>query len=306
MNAHASVASAPSSSVVSVLADVVRLSKPRVTALVIVTGLGGMWLASRIGGATLDWVTAVAALAGVLLIVAAANALNMYLERDVDALMTRTRDRPLPAGRMAPGVAKWIGIAWALMSLPLLATTVNPLTAVLAAVAFALYVGVYTPLKRVSPIALIIGAVPGAAPPLLGWTAATGEIGAPGLALFAVLFFWQLPHFLAIATFRRQEYERAGLKVTPTVRGERATRVQVVLYTLALVASSLALVPLGVDGPVYVINAIVLGALFIWVGARGLASAALVPDAGVAWARSLFKMSLLYLPLLIAAMMVSA
>ena len=149
MNAHASVASAPSSSVVSVLADVVRLSKPRVTALVIVTGLGGMWLASRIGGATLDWVTAVAALAGVLLIVAAANALNMYLERDVDALMTRTRDRPLPAGRMAPGVAKWIGIAWALMSLPLLATTVNPLTAVLAAVPFPLYVRVKTPHNQV-------------------------------------------------------------------------------------------------------------------------------------------------------------
>jgi protoheme IX farnesyltransferase len=305
MNARATAALAEPTSSSTTLADVVQLGKPRVTVLVIVTGLGGMWLASRTTGANVDWRTALAALLGLSLIVSAANALNMYLERDVDALMERTRDRPLPAGRMAPATALWIGIAAALVALPLLALTVNVLTALLSLVAFVLYVGVYTPLKQVSPIALAVGAVPGAAPPLLGWTAATGEIGAAGLALFAVLFFWQLPHFLAIATFRRDDYARAGIKVLPVVRGHRVTRVRAVIYSVALMLSSLALVPLGVHGPVYLINAVVLGGLFVWFSVRGLSAEALLPAGGIRWARSLFAVSLLYLPMLIAAMMVS-
>ena len=280
------------------LADVVRLAKPRVTVLVIVTGLGGMWLARELTGAVIGWQTAIAALVGLSLIVGAANALNMYLERDVDGLMARTADRPLPSGRMAPATALWVGGAMALVSLPLLAWTVNMLTAALSLVAFVMYVGLYTPLKRVTPIALLVGAIPGAAPPLLGWTAATGEIGAAGLALFAMLFFWQLPHFLAIATFRRDEYARAGIKVMPAVRSERRTRLHALLYSVLLVLSSLALVPLGVDGPVYMINAVVLGALFLWFSARRVEN--------IPWARALFAVSLVYLPLMIAAMMVSA
>jgi protoheme IX farnesyltransferase len=207
---------------------------------------------------------------------------------------------------MAPVVALWFSLLLALVSLPLLALAVNVLTAALAFGAFVLYVAVYTPLKRVAPVALAVGAVPGAAPPLLGWTAATGEIGAAGLMLFLVLFFWQLPHFLAIATFRRSEYERAGIKVLPLVRGDKVTRARALIYCVGLVVSSLLLIPLGVSGPVYIINAIVLGTLFIWMVARGLSPAQLEPAASERWARGTFAVSLIYLPLLIAAMMMSA
>lgn len=292
-----------------VAADLVRLCKPRITVMVIVTALGGMWLASRMAGAEITIEIAVAALVGISLVVSSANALNMYLERDVDGLMERTASRPLPTGRLAPSVALWWGIALGAVSLPLLGVLVNGLTALLAGVSLFLYVLVYTPLKRVSPVALIVGAVPGAAPPLLGWTAATGSVDAAGVALFAVLFFWQLPHFLAIATFRCQEYERAGIRVLPAVRGQRATRIQAVLFTVALCVSSLVLVPLGVNGPIYIINAVVLGGLFLAVSVNGFPSRSPSPSAQareVRWARSVFAVSLVYLPLMIAAMMVSA
>jgi protoheme IX farnesyltransferase len=283
--------------------DLFRLCKPRVTVMVIVTALGGMWLASRMTGAEVTLETALAALTGITLVVASANALNMYLERDADALMERTKNRPLPTGRLAPAVALWWGLGLGAVSIPLAGLLVNWLTAALAAISLFLYVAVYTPLKRVSPVALLVGAVPGAAPPLLGWTSATASVDAAGIALFAMLFFWQLPHFLAIATFRREEYERAGIRVLPSVRGQRATRIQAVVFTVALLVSSLTLVPLGVDGPVYLINAIVLGGFFLAVSLRGFPTDAPSP---VRWARSVFAVSLVYLPLMIAAMMVSA
>ena len=288
--------------------DLVRLCKPRVTVMVIVTALGGMWLATRLGGATVTLGGAAAALVGITLIVGSANALNMYLERDVDALMVRTKDRPLPSGRMAPAIALVFGLLLAAVSVPLLFWQAGALTGSLAAASLVLYVLVYTPLKRRSPIALLVGAIPGAAPPLLGWTAATGRLDALGLGLFAVLFFWQLPHFLAIATFRQSEYERAGIAVLPAVRGPRVTRVQAVVFTVCLLLSSLALVPLGVRGPVYTTNAIALGGLFLVVtlGALTPSRGADAPTMHERWARSVFAVSLLYLPLMVAAMMVSA
>jgi protoheme IX farnesyltransferase len=287
--------------------DLVRLCKPRITVMVIVTALGGMWLAVRMAGARLGWFDALAALAGITLVVSSANALNMYLERDADGLMTRTQTRPLPAGRMAPRVALLFGLALGVASLPVL-TCVNLLTAALAGVSLVLYVAVYTPLKRVTPWALMIGAVPGAAPPLLGWTAATGRLDAVGLGLFAVLFFWQLPHFLAIATFRRDEYARAGIRVFPAVVGDRLTRWGAIAFTLALVASSLLLVALGLDGTLYVVLSVVLGALFLAACMRGLVGTKLdaAGSSSLVWARSVFAVSLVYLPLLVAAMMVSA
>jgi heme o synthase len=290
------------------VADLFRLTKPRITVMVIVTALGGMWLAARMAGAAIAWSQAVAALAGITLVVASASALNMYLEREADGLMERTRLRPLPAGRMAPRVALGFGAALGAVSLPVLFVSVNGLTALLAAISLVLYVLVYTPLKRVTPWALMIGAVPGAAPPLLGWTAATGRLDAAGIALFAVLFFWQLPHFLAIATFRRDEYTHAGIRVFPAVVGDTITRWGAVGFTLALVASSLALVALGLDGRVYVILAIALGAVFLAASARGLLDlhGARASLEAIPWARSVFTVSLVYLPLLIAAMMVSA
>src|SRR6185312_1895018 len=193
--------------------DFIALTKPRITTMVIVTTAGGLFLAPSEVSARV----ALCAILGVSMIVAGANALNMYIERDVDRHMTRTRNRPLPAGRVSPRAALIFGVALTVLSLPILAFGVNPLTAMLAALANVIYVLAYTPLKQRSHLALEVGAIPGAMPPLLGWTAATNRVDAAGLVLFAILFFWQLPHFHAIALFRREEYARAGLQVLPNV-----------------------------------------------------------------------------------------
>jgi protoheme IX farnesyltransferase len=288
-------------------ADLVRLSKPRITVMVIVTALGGMWLAARTGhSGSLSLSKALLSLLGISLVVSGANALNMYLERETDAFMARTANRPLPAGRMAPATALAFGVTVSALSLPLLGLAVNLTTAVLAGLSLALYVLAYTPLKRVTSRALLVGAIPGAMPPLLGWTAATGRVDALGLALFAVLFFWQLPHFVAIATFREREYTRAGIKVLPAERGARVARLHAVVYLAALLLASLTLVPLGVGGPVYLVAATVLGGGFLAMGVWGLTPEQLQPGRGDRWARRVFVASLLYLPALIAAMMMGA
>lgn len=280
-----------------VIVNLLRLTKPRITALVVLTGLGGTWLARRTQAVeALDWRRTAVAMLGVVLVVSGANALNMYFERDIDAHMERTQSRPLPAKQLAPGLALGFGLLLGFGSVPILWFGVNALTAWLAAASLVGYVWVYTPLKRVTPWAVAIGAVPGAMPPLLGWTAATGSLGRAGLALFAVLFFWQLPHFLAIATFREHEYSRAGIKVMPAVYGERITRAYSSFFTLALVGASLSLVPLGVGGWLYATTAALLGALFLVASMRRAT--------GTSWARPLFYTSLVYLPALLAAMLI--
>jgi protoheme IX farnesyltransferase len=241
-----------------------------------------------------------AAVACTALVVGSANALNMYIERFPDRLMERTRNRPLATGRLSPDLALAFGVGLGLVSVPVLAIAVNAITGLLAAFALLSYVLVYTPLKRRTTASLLIGAVPGAIPPLLGWTAVTGRVEWPGLLLFGVLFLWQVPHFLAIATFRRDDYARAGLKILPVERGDRVTRVHVVAYLVALLAVSFALVASGVGGPFYLGAAVVLGAIFLGVGLWGLR-----PSAGVRWARGLFAVSIVYLVLLFAALMMS-
>lgn len=295
-----------------VAADLVSLTKPRITRMVVATMLGGMWVASRylrsglageaaIERASVPTTQLLLALLGTVLVVSGANVLNMYLERDTDVLMERTRNRPLPARRLAPEVALWFGIALSAASIPLLFVWVNATTAALAALALLSYVLVYTPLKRRTTLALPIGAIPGAIPPLLGWTSITGRIDVPGFLLFAVMFLWQIPHFLAIATFRREEYRRAGLKVLPVEKGDRTTRLHMVGYLALLVLASVLLVPLGVGGPVYLGAAIVLGGAFFGVGAYGLRA-----GTGNRWARGVFVSSMVYLVLLFAAMMIGA
>jgi protoheme IX farnesyltransferase len=289
----------------SILVDLIALTKPRITGLVIATTACGLWLATRMSA--LEGIPArplnVLALAvlGTVLIVCGANALNMYIERDTDGLMERTRDRPLPRGRLSPETALWFGVALSSSALAILFAAVNLTTGLLAAFALVAYVLVYTPLKRKTTLALPIGAVPGAIPPLLGWTAVTGRIDAPGLALFGVLFLWQIPHFLAIATFRKGDYMRAGLKVLPAERGDAVTRWHILFYLTALVGVSLVLVPLGAAGTFYFASACVLGAAFLAVGVYGLRS-----SAGVRWARWLFALSIVYLVFLLAALMVPA
>jgi protoheme IX farnesyltransferase len=223
----------------------------------------------------------------------------MYLERDTDALMDRTRDRPLPAGRLSPRIALGFGLLCSAIAVPVLTFGVNAASGMLGAVALVSYVLVYTPLKRRTTAALPIGAVPGAIPPLLGWTAAAGRVEWLGLVLFLVLFLWQIPHFLAIATFRRADYERAGLKILPVTRGDRVTRRHIVAYLVALVGTTALLAPVG--GATYLLVAGVLGAGFLGLGVYGLR-----PSAGPVWARGLFAGSILYLVALLVALMIGA
>jgi protoheme IX farnesyltransferase len=275
--------------------DLLQLAKPRITALVVFTTAVGLWLAPR----GLPWLTIALTLVGTVLIVAAANVLNMYLERDSDALMARTMNRPLPAQRMDPGIALRFGLALAAISVPLLTFAVGALPGLLASIALVSYVLLYTPMKRQTATALLVGALPGAIPPLIGWTAATERLDLPGVLLFAVMFLWQVPHFLAITLFRKEDYARAGLIVQPNEPGgEREARANIVRYTVALVGVSLLFVPIGIARGGYLAIALLLGAIFL-----GYAVAGLRRGAGPRWARNLFLLSLLYLPLLFAALL---
>ncbi|HTB58729.1 MAG TPA: heme o synthase [Polyangia bacterium] len=274
---------------------VVALAKPRITGMVIITFAGGLWLAP---GQIAGW-RAIMTLVGTALLVAASNTFNMYLERDVDPLMERTRDRPLPRGALSPETALAFGTLMACAAVPLVFLGGNLLTGILGLAALGSYVVVYTPLKRHSAIALFVGAVPGALPPLMGWTAVTGRLDAPGLALFAILFLWQIPHFLAIATYRAADYARAGFKVLPLAISTRATRVTIVLFSIGLVAATIALEPLRVAGLGYLTCAALLGAVFIGWAAAGFRRAA-----ANAWARSLFFYSIVYLTLLFVALVI--
>jgi len=278
----------------SKLRDVIALTKPRITMMVIITAAGGMWMAPESVSASVIAVMLLTTAA----VVGAANALNCWLERDTDRLMKRTMTRPLPAGRLQPNVALWLGVGLGLASVPTLTFAVNPLTGLLGAIALGSYVLVYTPMKQKSPTALLVGAVPGALPPLMGWTAATGTIDARGLALFGILFFWQIPHFVAIAIYRREEYERAGIQTLPTVRGEAYAKAQGALYAGLLVACSVLPYVFRMTGLVYLVTALVLGAWFFGMALRGLRA-----SAGKAWAKKLFLTSLVYLTVLFAVLM---
>jgi len=273
--------------------DLVALTKPSITRMCLLMAAGGLALAPG----SVDWFTAVSMFLGVGLAVGGANAFNMWWERNTDGLMSRTRRRPLPTGRISAATAfKFAGLL-SLASLVVLAVGTNTLTAVLAALSILSYVAIYTPLKYKTPAALIIGAVPGAAPPLLGWTAVTGSIDPPAVVLFAILLVWQLPHFIAIAIYRKQEYARAGIKVVPLVRGEAVAKIQAVAWALVLVPLTLLLVPIGGAGAVYFVSAALLGAAFLGWSFTGLDN-----DAGVKWARNYFLASLVYLPALTLAL----
>lgn len=275
------------------IADLVALTKPSITRMCLVTTAGGLVLAP--GEVSLG--TIVGAMLGAALAVAGANAANMWWERGPDALMARTRRRPLPAGRLAPNVALGFSAALCTAAVFVLAASVNVLTAALAAAAIGLYVFLYTPLKYRTPAALVVGAVPGAVPPLLGWTAVTDSIDPGGIVLFGILLVWQIPHFLAIALYRKQEYARAGIRVVPLVRGDAIAKIQATAWALFLVPLSLMLVPLGVAGGLYLTCALLLGMAF-----AGWAFTGLDGRAGVRWARGYFIASLVYLPALTAAL----
>jgi len=271
--------------------DLLALVKPQIMIMSLLTAAGAMSLAPG----TANVPTALWLLAGTALIVGAANTLNMFLERDIDCLMTRTKNRPLPQRRLDPQTALVFGAIQGVASLPVL-LMVNAVTAALGLLALILYVGVYTPMKQRSHWAVWVGGVPGAMPALMGWTAATGRVELAGLAVFGVLFFWQVPHFHAIALYRQKDYDAAGLKTLPGSRGVAAAKFEIALYLVVQVALSLAVVPLGVAGVPYLVTAAVLGAFVLVQGFGGLRSGS------IKWARNVFLASIVYLPVLFAVM----
>lgn len=277
--------------------DAAALVKVRLSSLVVFTAAGGMWLAPK----GLPVADALLALAATALLVAAANATNCYLERGVDALMRRTEKRQLALVRLDPNTVIAAASASAVVSVALLGFLTNVLTAGLGALAFASYVAAYTPLKRTSWLAVFVGAVPGAIPPLMGWTAVTGRLDAGALVLFAIMFVWQVPHFVAIALYRNDDYARGGFKTLPLVLSDRATKLIMVAFTAVLTPIALWLVPLGIENGMYAIAAIVLGAGFLAVNVGGLKA-----SAGSAWARGSLHASLLYITFLFIALGVGA
>ncbi len=267
----------------------VQLAKPGVTRLVLVTTLFGALVAPG-SMSLLHWALT---LAGTALVVAAANALNMVAEVDADALMSRTRDRPLPRGRLSPRPvvrAAFFAAGLGLIGLSL----VSLVSAALALLALVSYVWVYTPLKQRTPHALYIGAIPGAIPPLIGYSSMTmGKLDLAALVLFALLGVWQIPHFLAIAVFRRAEYERAGFKVFSVCRPQAQVRRLMLAWSVVLFAVSLLPAWLGMGGTLYLVLAVGFGLPFLLGAAYGLRA-----DAGDRWARALFFASLPHLVVL--------
>jgi protoheme IX farnesyltransferase len=292
------------------LRDLWTLTKPGVTRMCALTSAGAAWLALSGPNSPFDaetpadgwcspgFAVAFAGVVGATLAVAGASAFNMWLERRRDPLMARTRNRPLAARRLSDRLGLGFSLALMLASLAVLGVYTNTLTVLLTAWAIVGYTLVYTPLKYRTPLALVIGAVPGAAPPLLGWTAVTGSLDAGGISLFAILLVWQMPHFLAITLFRRADFERAGIRCVPVVRGELVTRLQSVAWSMLLVPISLMPTVIGLTGLLYGATTLVLGLGFFGLACSGLG----LPEGDIKWARRFFFASLLYLPALIAAL----
>lgn len=258
-----------------------------------ITAAGGLYLAPG----PKSWAVWLAAIVGSSLVVAAANALNMVAEREYDGLMERTRLRPTVTGKISARQGQLFALLCAIAGLGMLWAGANLLSAALALFALASYVWVYTPLKRITPLALVIGAVPGAVPPLLGWTCATGNLDLPGLVLFGILMIWQMPHFIAIALYRKEDYSRAGIRTVAQVRGDRVAKLQAMAWAALLLPVSLGLTVLGVTGKLYLIVATILGVGFLGWSATGLRS-----GADARWARRFFFASLIYLPALMLAL----
>ena len=278
------------------LADLFVFTKVRVNLLVVATTAGGFYMASPDG---MDLMVLAATVIGTALVAGGAAALNQISERDIDLLMARTRHRPLPDGRMGLTEARVIAWAASIGGVVLLAAAANLLAAVVAAVTLVVYAHVYTPMKRVTSFSTVVGAVPGALPPVIGWAAARNSLDAPAWALFLIVFLWQLPHFLAIAWLYREDYSRAGLPMLPVVDPDGAsTARQSLLYATALVPVSILPSALGLAGPWYAASALALGIAFIAFGIR-FAMTRTKPNA-----RLLFLVSLIYLPAVWVVMMI--
>jgi protoheme IX farnesyltransferase len=279
----------------SALRDYYELIKPRMNLLILGTTTVGFSLAAR----TMEqWMRLPNVLVGTGLCAASAAILNQLMEKDYDRLMLRTADRPLPTERISERAALLLGVTAGLLGALALLLFVNPMTALLGTATLVSYVLVYTPMKRLTTLNTIVGAIPGAVPPMMGWTAVTGSLAMPALALFGILFIWQVPHFLAIATLYREDYRRGGFKMLPVDDPDlRRTGRQILLYSATLFPVSLLPVLARVAGRVYSVSAVVLGIIFF---AFAL-SCATRRTRGEA--RKLFFASIIYLPVLLAILM---
>lgn len=273
-----------------------ELTKPRITLLVVLTSVAAFCLGAE---GRIDYGSLLCLIAGVGLLSSGIGTLNQYLERDLDGKMRRTSGRPLPAGKVRPGWALVFGVLLSLTATVLLAFLINTLTAVLGLATLASYLFIYTPLKTRSSLSTVVGAVPGAMPPVLGWTAARGDLTIEAYILFAILFLWQFPHFLAIAWLYREDYAAAGVRMLPVVEPDGlVTARQIVNYTLMLVPISLLPAVVGLAGGLYLAGALALGIGFLYFSARAAAKRS-------KWqARRLLLASVLYLPALFTLMVV--
>jgi protoheme IX farnesyltransferase len=281
------------------LADYVELTKPRVATLVLFTVAVGAWLGGR--GAP-DLAVLLHTVCATGLVAAGASALNQLLERHTDALMRRTEARPLPAGRLQPLEVLLFGVGLGVGGLVYLAlATGQPLAVLIAAVTFTSYAFLYTPLKRWTTLNTLVGAVPGALPPVIGWTATHGALGPEALTLFLILFIWQVPHFLAIAWIYREDYARAGLRMLPgTDPTGQVTGRQMTVWCATLLPISLLPVWLGQAGPLYLAAALFLGGAFL------TSAVGFVREPADAQARLVLRTSLLYLPMLLVVLVISS
>ncbi len=289
------VVSAPAARL-SVLSDFVELTKPRIAVLALCTVWVGAALA---GGGSADGLKILHVLAGMAFVAGGASALNHWLERGVDARMERTRNRPLPAGRIAPAEAFAFGAILVVAGTAYLAATVGAPAAGLALAAAVAYAFVYTPLKRVTTLNTLVGAIPGAMPPLVGWAAVRGTVDPPAWLLFAIMFLWQFPHFLAIAWKFRDDYAAADLKMLPVVDGRPgATGRQALNYALALLPVSLLPAAWGMAGPLYFAGAMALGLGFL------ASSARFAREETTASATALLRASIVYLPAVLVLLVI--
>jgi protoheme IX farnesyltransferase len=294
MSTHIDTAALTSASALRRVADFVELAKPRVVLMVLITAFVGFYLGSA---DVPNYLRLLQMLFGTALAAGGTLALNQYLERDTDALMNRTRHRPLPDGRVQPREALWFGVSIALIGLIYLALAVNFLSALVTAFITLSYLVLYTPMKPRSSLCMLVGAVPGALPPVIGWVAARGSMDNAAWVLFAIMFLWQVPHTLAIARLYCEDYAKAGIQFLPVIEpdGESTNR-QIVSHSAALLAVSLLPTLLGSAGPVYFVVAFVLGLVFLSYGIR------LVLQSTRQRARQLLFASLIYLPVLLLVM----
>jgi protoheme IX farnesyltransferase len=273
------------------VADFVALLKPRVMSLVVFTGVAGLLTAPG----SLHPVLAAIAVLCIAVGAGAAGAINMWYDRDIDALMTRTRERPIPAGRMIPEEALAFGIVLSIASVTVMALAVNLAAAAILGLSIAFYVFIYTMwLKRSTPQNIVIGGAAGAFPPMIGWAAVTGDVSLASLAMFAIIFLWTPPHFWALSLFRSGEYARAGVPMLPVVAGVRETKKQIIFYSVVLLPVTLVPYWLGVAGLIYAGVTVVLGVLLI------AGALAVWRDNGETAAKRLFGYSIVYLFLLFA------